>query len=206
MKNMDSFSEIYKNKRKKMMLNKIMAGGLNASAFILLTLFEMGKISLEAFHPKKYAFTALGRAALGLDKKECPWKDRTLINNLSKLIEAGLVQKDKKKNFCILTNKGKNFSIFVNDYFSTINQKWDGYLRMVFYDIPMSKSAYRQWLYNNLSLLGYKQIQRSVFIGKYPLPESFIRNINDAELDDYLYISIIKNITNKKEIIKLLKD
>jgi DNA-binding transcriptional regulator PaaX len=117
-----------------------------------------------------------------------------------------LVTKDKKEKIYILSDDGKKFTLFVNDYFSSVNRKWDGYLRMVFYDIPMPKSDYRRWLYNNLSLLGYKQIQKSVFIGKYPLPASFIQDISNAELDDYIYISTIKNINNRKEILKLLDD
>jgi hypothetical protein len=203
---MANFSEIYKHRKKKMMLNKIMSGGLNASAFILLSLFELSKISIEAFHPKKYFFTALGRSILGLNKKSSNWKNQTMINNLSRLVKSGLVTKDKKKKIYILSDDGKKFTLFINDYFSSVNRKWDGYLRIVFYDIPMPKSDYRRWLYNNLSLLGYKQIQKSVFIGKYPLPASFIQDISNAELDDYIYISTIKNINNRKEILKLLDD
>lgn len=189
-----------------MMLNKIMSGGLNASAFILLVLLDLGEISMEAFHPKKYSFTALGRSVLGLNKKESSWKDRTLINNLSALIKSGLVEKNKKKKVYVLGAEGKRFSIFVNDYFSTANQKWDGYLRIVFYDIPMKKSDYRRWLHNNLSILGYKQIQKSVFIGKRPLPASLIRDISSAGLDDCVYISTIKDINNRKEILKQMED
>jgi hypothetical protein len=203
---MINFSEIYKHRKKKLMLKKIMSGGLNVSAFILLSIFELGKISIESFHPKKYCFTALGRHALGLNKKSSNWKNQTMINNLSRLIKSGLVIKDKAKKIYVLSDEGKRFTIFANDYFSSISQKWDGYLRIVFYDIPMTKSDYRRWLYNNLLLLGYMQIQKSVLIGKYPLPASLIQDISNAELDDYIYISTIKNINNRKEILSLLGD
>lgn len=203
---METFSQIYKNRRKRKLFKKVMSGGISASSFVLLSLAEAGKISIESFLPKKYSFTALGRKILGLDEKETPWKEKTLRNNISKLIKSGLVEKDIKKKVYILTNEGKKFVSFVNQCFSAANKKWDGRLRMVFYDIPMEKNNYRHWLNSSLRMFGYKQMQKSVFIGKHPLPESFIEDISSADLDSYIYLSTIKEISNKEEIIKLLED
>ena len=203
---MKTFSQIYKNRRKRILFKKAISGGVNASSFILFTLAELGKISLESFHPKKYAFTALGRKILGLDRKETPWKNKTLVNSISKLIKYGMVERNRKKKVYILTSEGKKFVAFVNQCFSAANRKWDGRLRMVFYDIPMGKNSYRHWLNSSLRMFGYKQMQKSVFVGKHPLPESFIEDISAADLDPYIYMSTIREISNRKEIFKQLED
>jgi len=188
------------------MLNKVLRGGLNASSFILLTIAELGGITVEAFHPKKYAFTQLGRSVLGLDSEDIKWRDRTLKDKMRQLIQNGLVVKDKKcKNYC-LSPSGRKISDEINDYFSSINQKWDRIFRIIIFDIPKKKNKYRDWLRNNLYSLNFKQLQKSVFIGKNPLPESFVKEIGYFKLDDFVHIFSVKEIDTRREIIKNWKN
>lgn len=49
--------------------------------------------------------------------------------------------------------------------------EWDGKWRLVMFDIPEDKRAERDWLRYQLGLVDYRPLQKSVFIGRYPLEE-----------------------------------
>ncbi|TSC53865.1 MAG: phenylacetic acid degradation operon negative regulatory protein [Parcubacteria group bacterium LiPW_39] len=198
-----SFKTINKSRSRQRILKKILSGSLNSASFILLALAELGKIAVDSFHPKKYAFTALGRKVLGLDDTSISWQDKTLYERLRQLTKCGLVVKDQKKKVYYLSPEGKQLSVEILDYFSAANKKWDGVLRLVIFDIPEQKRAYRDWLRNNLYFFNFKQLQKSVFIGKNPLPESFIQEISNFQLDNFVHLFSIKEAGNKKEILEL---
>lgn len=188
------------------MINKVLKGSLNASAFILLTLAELGEIAVESFHPKKYVFTALGRAALGLDSGETSWKSQTLKDKIGELIKSGLVIKDNRCKKYRLSNSGQKSTDEINDYFASVNKKWDGIFKILIFDIPERKKEYRNWLRNALYALDFKQLQKSVFIGKNPLPGSFIKEISYLGLDEFINIFSIREIDNKNKIIRNFKN
>ena len=194
------FRTINKDRRRRLVLNRVLKGSLNASCFILLTIAELGEIAMEAFHPKRYAFTALGRDLLGLNSEETKWSRRTLNDKMGCLIKEGLVVKDTKDKNYRLTSIGQKLADEANDYFSSVNRKWDGIFRAVIFDIPERRKEYRNWLRSNLYFLGFKQLQESVFIGKNALPASFVKEISYLKLDDCVHILSIREIDNKKEI------
>ncbi|KKT26388.1 MAG: PaaX family transcriptional regulator [Parcubacteria group bacterium GW2011_GWA2_43_9b] len=202
---MTTFKEISKNRYRRQILNRVLKGGCNASSFILLTVAELGKIAFESFHPQNYSFTRLGRYLLGLPLKESNWKQKTLVNKMNLLISKGLVVKDKKCKKYYLSVKGQKIADDVNDYFLAVNKKWDGIFRVVIFDVPERKKEYRNWLRNNLYSLNFKQLQKSVFIGKQALPLSFIQEISHLKLDDFVHIFNIREIDSREEITKSFK-
>lgn len=201
-----AFKEINKSRCRRQILNKVIKGGLNASSFILLTIAELGEIAFESFHPQNYSFTKLGRSLLGVNFKESKWKPQTLSDKMGQLIKNGLVVKDKKQKNYYLTSGGQKLSDEVNDYFSSVNKKWDGVFRIVIFDIPERRKEYRNWLRNNLYFLNFKQLQKSVFIGKNFLPASFIKEISNFKLDDFVHIFSTREIDNRGEILKSFND
>src|SRR3990170_4569846 len=80
---------------------------------------------------------------------------------LNRLQNKGLVE--KKDNKYILTFLGLK-------YFKRIKQKnSDGRWRVVMFDIPEKLRKERNWLRHQLYGLEYQLIQKSVFLGKWPL-------------------------------------
>lgn len=199
------FKQISRDRHRRQILHKIVSGGFNASSFILLTVGELGKIALESFHPKNYSFTKIGRDILGLNSKESSWRRRTLTDKMGQLIKIGLVVKDEKRKNYYLSSEGQELVNEANDYFLSFNKKWDGIFRVVIFDIPERKKEYRNWLRSTLYSLNFKQLQKSVFIGKNSLPVSLVKEISYFKLDDFIHIFSIREIDNKSEIGKGFK-
>jgi CRISPR-associated endonuclease Cas2 len=61
-------------------------------------------------------------------------------------------------------------------------------LTILSYDIPEKSSLIRDWLRKNLTNLGMRAIQRSVFIGKIKLPAPLLQTIVELKLDDCVEI------------------
>jgi DNA-binding transcriptional regulator PaaX len=58
----------------------------------------------------------------------------------------------------------------------------DGQKRLVCFDIPERDRAKRRWLRGELIASDYHQLQKSVWIGKTPLPQEFIEALDTLEL------------------------
>lgn len=61
-------------------------------------------------------------------------------------------------------------------------------LTIVSYDIPENRRQYRDWTREILARLGFKKMQRSVWIGKIKLPINFIADLTRFGLEKYVEI------------------
>ncbi len=69
------------------------------------------------------------------------------------------------------------------------NPKSDQTPKLIIYDIPTNEPvAKRHWLRWSLANLGFKNLQKSVWIGKYTIPEEFLADLHDRRLLDYVHI------------------
>ena len=64
----------------------------------------------------------------------------------------------------------------------------DGVTRLITFDIPEKDRRKRNWLRKELIACDYTLLQRSVFIGKRPLPEELMTQINELHISQYLHI------------------
>jgi CRISPR-associated endonuclease Cas2 len=85
---------------------------------------------------------------------------------------------------------------------SAIRGKWDGKYRLVIFDIPEKKNKIRAWLRQELYSLNFSQLQKSVFIGKYPLPDEIIREVKKAGISDCVNYLLVDKIFDDKRIKK----
>lgn len=94
---------------------------------------------------------------------------------LFRLTEANLIKKENGKIY--LTDSGIKQSLFsfinaeTNSYKSNFFQKWDGAWRILLFDIPENKRKYRDYLRKILKRVGFKELQRSIWIYPYPVPQ-----------------------------------
>ncbi|MEK7500771.1 MAG: CRISPR-associated endonuclease Cas2, partial [Patescibacteria group bacterium] len=72
--------------------------------------------------------------------------------------------------------------------------------RLVMFDIPESKRKKRNWLRMNLMAANYSQLQKSVWLGYNPLPESFIKFLDELKLKNKVHIVSIAKQGTLEEI------
>lgn len=198
-----SKSKYFFQNRKRNITQNFFEKGLNASTYILFSLKENGKLFLREL-PSCYPGFKLMKEVFGVDSYP-KFKEETIKTNFYRLRKQGLIVKDSKQKFYCLTDRGKEFISYIKDRYLILKKPWDGKLRIVIFDIPEDKKGWRDWIRQELILLQFQQLQKSVYIGKYPLPESFYKEIEKANLNKYIFIFTIDEVDRKDEILKLLE-
>lgn len=160
-----------------------------ATAWIFSFLFEMGEATIDTFlSPSYYPDYPKSRGGIisfsDLERKRRKVKEITIRQSIRRLRKHGFVEKSEGKYR--LTKKGRGFAQHVCETMNVINKKWDGKYRVVIFDIPEEKSDSRNWLRDELNLLEYKFLQKSVFIGKHSLPKNLIKAIKKKQIGNYV--------------------
>lgn len=104
------------------------------------------------------------------------------------------------KSFFRLTPKGKNLVELLK--FALGKIKWDGRWRILIFDIPEREKYKRNFLRRKLHELGFKQLQESVWITPYPLPDSFSDFLIQLRVRPYLYCITVDAINRSDELKK----
>lgn len=115
-------------------------------------------------------------------------KDQTLRITLSRLKKRGLVE--NKNRIWKITKKGedylKNKLAAKIPRFGHLKAKNVKNNMIIIFDIPEIRRKQRDWLRGELIMLGFIQLQKSAWFGPAPLPEEFIKYLNDTNLLQYL--------------------
>ena len=96
-----------------------------------------------------------------------------------------------------LSNRGKK--IIARD-FSLIalqNKPWDGYWRIIAYDIPEKYKKTRYLLQQELQTLGFGMMQKSIYISPHDLAEDIQEYLESNHLNDFAFVSVAKRIFGK---------
>ncbi|MEK9183988.1 MAG: hypothetical protein AAB890_02860, partial [Patescibacteria group bacterium] len=116
---------------------------------------------------------------------------------LSRLAKDRLVEKEGR-GFWKITEKGR---LFIKKYLEREegNNKIDRFKipdLMLVFDVPEKRRKWRHWLRGELCFLGFKKIQKSVWLGWSPLPKYLLNELSEAQLLDCVQIfSVIKRGT-----------
>ena len=156
------------------------------SWLILDKIGEAGETLLDGFFPAKYPEAQMWRNILGLDHTYA-FKRATFASLLSQLKREGLVEKIHRGGGWRwrLTARGRSATRLQD---SNKPLRSDGRKRLVCFDIPERDRAKRRWLRAELIACGYRQLQRSVWIGEVPLPKAFIKGLDEMELRGWVHI------------------
>ncbi|MDP3727411.1 MAG: hypothetical protein Q8R35_02090 [bacterium] len=79
-------------------------------------------------------------------------------------------------------------------------QRWDGKWRLVIFDVPERIRDRRNLIRKELSTLGFYQLQKSVWVTPYPLPEKFLEIITELSLGRYFRIIGADAIRDDRDI------
>ena len=186
---------------------KIFKKGLNAAGFILLGLKNFGYDFLKNFKlelPKRDPRFALLRALL--PPQFTGFKEATLRVNFSRLLKLGLIEKSKKEKIYCLTEKGEELVLYIQNRYSILEKPWDGKIRLVVFDISEKEKWLRDWLRRELLLMQFKPLQKSLYIGKYPLPEELYQEIIKNKLFENVYVFTIEKVDKEDQILRFLNE
>ncbi len=159
---------------------------ISLTHLILEKFQEAGELTLEAVLPRNRAEGRMWRQVLGLPTGH-EFSPRTFSAILSRLKKQGLVAKTglQGKSLWLITNKGKDS---VKDVVESSLPKEDGITRLVMFDIPETESGKRRLVRVQLIACGFRQLQKSVWMGYRPLPEKFIKSLDYLKLKDKVQI------------------
>src|SRR3989338_966784 len=157
---------------------------LSLSRLILEKISQCSSAMLEAFFPANYPETYIWRKLLGLDSNYKFSKD-AFSSILSRLQKQGLIKRrgSRKKSLWAITPKGRNF-LQINERREKENKiQEDGIIRVVCFDIPEKERRKRNIIRENLKNNHYIQLQQSVWVGKSPLTEDFLKLIYKLKIN-----------------------
>lgn len=172
-------------RRSGLTIKQVKAGETNATPFpavlgpinfrerILLTLLAAGAILetglAEASRPPSISYALSSFEAQDFFRK----KRRTSTATLSYLLAEKFIAARgiNQRKMYGLTEEGVNFLFARFPALKYANRKWDGYWRVVIYDIPEKDYLLRDRLRQELKKLGFKFVQRSVWITPQPVEE-----------------------------------
>lgn len=154
-------------------------GKTSLTQLVLEKLREAGELTLEAALPRNRAESKLWRQILGLPTGY-EFSSRTFSTILYRLKKQGLVDKTglHRRSIWSLTGEGKNSMDAIK---SNLSQE-DGIVRLVMFDIPEVESSKRRLTREKLLACGFSQLQKSVWVGYRPLPQKFIKFLDDMKL------------------------
>ena len=118
------------------------------------------------------------------------YKYQTLANKFSILSKKGFVKKMNNGEY-LVTTKGKIFLEKGKDIlkiFETGKDENSPKDLLVVYDIEENKKKERNWFRRHLKKFHFMMIQKSVWVGPFPLPKEFSNYLKKIKLDDNLKI------------------
>ena len=149
--------------------------------FLLLTLqksLEAG-FSLSDFlaNPGKFVWTGY---------RTDP-KSSTLYKSINQLLKKGYIEKHKKgrKILFKLTKQGNDKAILLKILNDTV---WDGFWRIVIFDIPEKKRRIRYALRAKLREWQFEQLQKSVWVSKKDVVNELKSFIKEIGIKDWVKV------------------
>lgn len=185
---------------------------LSTTGRILISILKnLGEASLEVidegFLNPNYSFTKPTRILIGLDSsgiQSIKQKNNKVRRNLfsvtlHRLKKDGLVYMNgaKRSTKWFLTGKGlRLFGAKTELGDDTLNHRLtkdilppnDGKIRIISFDVPEKERWKRDYFRSQLIFCDYKMLQRSVWIGKRPLPEIIFKEIKKMSMRGYVHI------------------
>ena len=185
------------------MINSLLANKFSLTNYVGLFLLEFNKAALDAFFPEKYGICRPYRKLFGLETHfgGAGGKNadkNSLKQSLQRLRKLGMIEKEK--SLYKLTNFGKRLFRKGVSRKLIAKKKWDGKYRVVIFDIPEKKRFFRDWLRYELYSLKYSQLQKSVFIGKYPLPGDVIEEIRKYKMERCVNYLVTDDVFDRRNM------
>lgn len=113
-----------------------------------------------------------------------PWYPKNALQTaVGRMLKTGLITKAVKKGevFWELTNRGQEQAIRAFPLLKWQERKWDGWWRIVIFDVAEKQREVRDSLRSKLVELGFGQWQKSVYVSPHDVAEDvaeFLKSLN----------------------------
>ena len=190
-----------KQKKKERLIELAKNTGVVAGELLLGLLAAGGILTVAAIAPN--VFSAFGHSFQKrryFDKKQFN-KDKKYLKRHN-LIKIKKINEDTFKLY--LTEKGKNKSIeeaFKN--FKIQKPQKDGYWRIAMFDIPNKHKWARDAFRQKLKIMGFHQLQESVFILPYPCEKEVMLLAEILNIVGFVHLIKTKDFSGNKELKKV---
>jgi len=128
---------------------------------------------------------------------------QVIRNTVSRLKKEGYIKeveiKGRKKYIATLKGKIKILAYLKKD------KKWDGKWRIVVFDVPEKKKKMRNFFRQKLNELGFRQLQKSVWICPYNIADTVEELIELCQAKPYVHYLLVEELDNKNLLMKLFK-
>jgi len=142
-------------------------------------------------------------------KKKKYSSKQAVKRTLDSLIRSGLVKRTLDSHgvpFLELSKKGVwEISIRKGIMSSTNQKKWDGYWRVVIFDVPNAKGSIRSELRRGMKLFGFKQLQKSVWVYPYECSQFIELLKSHLEVSQDVLVMEAASIENDRHLRKEFK-
>ncbi len=186
---------------------RLFSKGLAIGSAILISLEEAGEEFLRSL-PSSYPSFKLVKDIFGIQGYGySKLNDSTVRANMYRLRQQGLIVKDPKQKIYYLTPKGKKAAMEIKSRYAqqASDRSWDGKFRIFAFDIPEKKKGWREAIRRELAVSQFRQLQESVYIGKYPLPEDFYQELEDNNILQHIFLLTVGEIDRQKDVLRLFE-
>ncbi len=123
------------------------------------------------------------------------------------LTKKGWLKYVDKNNqrFVKITKKGQLEALLSKARIYKKPKEWDGYWRIIMFDIPEESEDERNFFRYLLKKNGFVKLQHSVYISPYPLNRDAIKYLRETGLIEYIRIIKAEEIDSDKELKKKFK-
>lgn len=171
---------------------------LTVTKTILAILWEGGETMIKAFFPHPYSHIFCNHK-----------KKQHYYYSLYHLKKKGLIKKVGTDTFR-LSRKGEKEAFFAHldsqiALYQSKKRKWDGQWRMIIFDIPEKKRKYRDYLRQILKTLGFKELQKSIWVTPHPIPDFLKELLWEERMKYFTRFITIKEIDYDKDLKKYFK-
>ena len=130
---------------------------------------------------------------------------------------ANIARYLKRKKFIAYKNQGNGKYLILtklgrrklsNSILSEIKiekVKWDGFWRLIIFDIPEENKAEREFFRQKLKKLGFFHFQRSVFIYPFPCDKEVIQVANHLNIEKDVHHFVIHSFRSDRMLMKKFK-
>lgn len=123
------------------------------------------------------------------------YKASNFTTTVSKMLKTGYMEKVIKDGEPYLRLTGRGKEALTRDFpLFALKKKWDGYWRMVFYDIPEEERDVRVRFQRHLKSLGFGAVQESVYLSPFDVAEDVREFIESENLADFVFASVAKKL------------
>lgn len=130
------------------------------------------------------------------DRKFKKHKENNIRVTLSKLHSKGYIDRSKLGWYLTQKGKEKNKEIYLFGYIPSPFKNKQNNNTIIAFDIPEKNKRTRNWLRNQIKIFGYSLLQKSLWIGPGPLPESFLKRLEDLNIRKNVKMFRINNTKN----------